>query len=106
MSSEAVTLNASRTYPGGVMVTWTPSTTETALDVMVTVGAAYGWHYSFNPDNTEGKPEGGSNTWNLDSGTFTVEFSADGKHGTLFAHEWKYTVNGSQYRVNGQIGNW
>jgi hypothetical protein len=106
MSSIATTLGASRTFAGNVVVTWTPSTTSSKLTVVITVGGAFAWQFIFDSDNTSSPVDGSGDTWSLDGGTFTAEYSGDAKSGLLKAHSWKYTVEKNEHHFDGPIGAW
>lgn len=103
---DALTLNAQRTFAGNVVVTWTPSKTATSVTVLITIGGAAAWEYTFEPDNAEATVKGSGDTWALEGGTFTAKFSGDAKSGQLKAHGWKYSVEEEKHHFEGPIGNW
>jgi hypothetical protein len=106
MSTEAVTLSAQRVFAGNVMVTWTPSSTTSEVKVLITVGGAFAWQETFTPDNTTANVKASGDTWSLDGGSFTVQYSAEAKSGTLRAHNWSYTVEETSHHFDGAIGGW
>ncbi|MGE5527217.1 MAG: hypothetical protein ACM3Q9_00965 [Methanosarcina sp.] len=106
MAVDAATLNATRTFAGNVVVTWTPSTKTAAVTVLITVNGSSAWEYTFEPDNATAQVKASGDTWALEGGTFTAKFSGDTKSGQLKAHEWSYSVEGEKHHFDGVIGNW
>jgi hypothetical protein len=106
MSTDAVTVGGSRTFAENVVVKWTPSTTETALAVEITVNTALVWQHTFTPEFTSHEVSGSGENWSLEGGTFTVTFSGGGKDGQLNAHEWKFAIEGNKHQFTGLIGVW
>lgn len=106
MSIAAVTTAGSRTFGGNVVVEWNPSSTEASVLVKITVGSALAWERTFTPENTSQEVLGEGETWKLEGGTFTVEFSGDGKDGQLHAHSWLFSVENNQHNFTGLVGVW
>lgn len=106
MTLTATTTAGSRTFGGNVVVEWTPSSTEAAVVVKITVGSALAWEQTFTPEKTSQEVHGEGENWKLESGTFTVEFSGNGKDGQLNAHSWLFSVENNQHNFTGLVGVW
>jgi hypothetical protein len=106
MAENAVTLGAQRIFAGNVAVNWTPSQKSAAVTVLVTIGGAAAWEFTFEPDSTTAPVKAKGDTWNLEGGTFTVKYGPDSKTGQLKAHDWKYSVEEEPHQFDGNIGSW
>jgi hypothetical protein len=100
----AATTGGSRTFNNAV-VSWTPSTTDTAVNVTISIGGSQAAFLQFD-SATLIQPFSNSGTGYTTQGTFYVSFGAGGTTGVLFSQEWTWTYNGVTSQWAGYIGNW
>lgn len=103
MLALALTLEASRTFSGGVRIGWTPTLTSDEVAVTISIGGEPVWYEKLHGDETEGVDAAGDN-WSIE-GSVETKFEADGVHGKLNASlAWKVEADPHLYK--GLIGYW
>ena len=105
MNEVALTTNGSRTFGGTITVTWSPSTTEPLLTVMIDSGGSLLKALNFDGTETQSFKVGQGTTVTTE-GTFTAVFNAAGKTGTLTAEHFSWDISGQKGGFQGTIGIW
>jgi hypothetical protein len=103
--AEDAVCSGSRTYASAIVVSWEGSSSEPILNVTTTVsGVLCGTVVlkAVGPASQPFKCAVGDNTV---SGTYTGDFYADGKSGTLKG-DLTWNVNGQKSGMTGRIGTW
>jgi hypothetical protein len=100
----AFTTNGSRTFSGGVSLSWTPNPATPADTVVgIAVGSEPVWQEEFIGDDQESVNVSGD-IYSI-TGTLTVVYGASGTSGQLDA-DLSWTVAGNSHVYQGFVGGW
>ena len=99
----AATVEGSRTFSDGVVVSWLPTMTDNKVRVQIAIGGELVWSKVFYGDDSENVETEGDN-WKI-SGQLSTVYEADGISGQLDgALSW--TVEEGSHFYKGLIGLW
>jgi len=90
---------------GNILIVWTPSTTDIAVKVNVTMGTALIGAMRFTPDTLQ-QSLNYSNPPQSATGSFIIEFDATGQGGKLYVENLKWITKSNQGNVTGLVGLW
>jgi hypothetical protein len=99
----ATTVEASRSFSDGVVVTWQPTMTDNTVTVQITIGGELVWSDVFYGDDSENVDTAGDD-WTI-AGQLSTVFQADGIHGQLVG-TLTWEVGGNSHYYKGLIGLW
>ncbi len=103
MFSLAATVEGSRTFSDGVVVTWLPTMTDNKVRAQITIGGELVWSENFYGDGVGTVDTEGDN-WKI-SGQLCTVYEADGIHGQLDG-TLSWTVVEDSHFYKGLIGLW
>lgn len=103
MYSLALTLEGSRSFSDGVVVTWYPTMTDNSVTAQIAIGGELVWSDVFYGDDSEHVDTAGDN-WSI-GGSLSTVFQADGIHGQLDG-VLSWEVQGDPHYYKGLIGIW
>lgn len=101
----ATTVGGQRTFNGGLVVSWTPSTTSNSVTVSMSLGGSLVWAETFEGNVTKEVSASG-NSYSI-KGSLEARFSGSGADGQVWAPTpliWK--LGGTEYKYEGIIGVW
>jgi hypothetical protein len=103
MAQLAATIRGSRTFSGGVEVTWQPSTTTNQVTVQVLLGGSLVWSELFIGDAREAVDVAGD-TYTI-NGTLSTKYEANGIAGQVDG-DLAWQVSDDPHLYKGLIGIW
>lgn len=99
----ALTLQACRTFSGGVQICWHPGTCPSDATVTISIGGEPVWQEEFIGNDVEQVNVAGDNY--TITGSLTVTYGAAGTTGSLNG-DLSWTVSGQPHIYKGFIGSW
>lgn len=99
----ALTLQACRTFSGGVQICWSPAAAPSDAVVTMSIGGEPVWQQEFIGDDTE-KVDVAGDTYSI-TGTLTVLYGAQGTTGNLTG-DLSWTVLSVPHIYKGFVGSW